>query len=359
MLNGFRQAMLRLVWLTALLGVAGTVLIAGRQVNSDSVITQFAQRYRTQISSGDCYWSEDQTGYQIQPACVLLGILPKLSFKQAIDLSRSQINNFSDVYDLKSTWFTYAWATPILNTKVNISSTQILNPLLRTQNQWLRLLYEHTTKKPLHIKKIDLALNMLGGYHFAVANRQIANYGECSKINYRRALGILDGLYLKPGESFNINKALANLTGYCMGQNPGQYLFYQGVCWAATQLFRVSLLSPEITILKRQGHSQRYVRYYDETVFGDDAAIYERQKVFEIQNNASTPIYFKTLSHGYSTYLVWITPTIPNSYVQILRQQIGQLKGQVSKIVISKTNQKILSNQERVSHYGAKNYEQN
>lgn len=85
-------------------------------------------------------------------------------------------------------------------------------------------------------------------------------------------------------------------------------MFYGGVCGAATQLFRASLLSPQISIIKRYGHSQRLVPYYSEYVFGDDAAIYEMSKQFEIKNQSLNEVYIKYLQKNGGVYLAIITP---------------------------------------------------
>jgi hypothetical protein len=42
--------------------------------------------------------------------------------------------------------------------------------------------------------------------------------------------------------------------------------FYGGVCGMVSQLFRVSLLSPNISINKRFSHNEWFVQYYGEKV---------------------------------------------------------------------------------------------
>jgi len=66
---------------------------------------------------------------------------------------------------------------------------------------------------------------------------------------------------------------------------------------------------PDIEIVKRSPHSVRYVPYYSDYVFGDDAAIYEMSKQFEIKNNSEQTTYFKVLSQDNAAYLVSIVPS--------------------------------------------------
>jgi hypothetical protein len=196
-------------------------------------------------------------------------------------------------------------------------------------------------------------------FWFFVAKRQIDKYWDCSKHNYLYALTKLNGLYLKPWESYRINDSLAWLTWYCMWVNPWKYQFYQWVCGASTQLYRVSLLMPDIEITKRFPHSQRYVKYYDEIVYWDDAAIYEFQKTFAIKNNWQYPVYFKILDRWDTQYLVWVTPTKPDKITKIDKRQVAKLKGSVSKTVFSLTWNNKLYEQNWLSNYSFKSYDSN
>jgi vancomycin resistance protein YoaR len=73
-------------------------------------------------------------------------------------------------------------------------------------------------------------------------------------------------------------------------------MFNGGVCGAATQLFRLSLIMPDLSALDRQAHSQRYTRYYDEYIFGDDAAVYEMKKKLTVKNDSKGDIYLRVLN---------------------------------------------------------------
>jgi vancomycin resistance protein YoaR len=50
------------------------------------------------------------------------------------------------------------------------------------------------------------------------------------------------------------------------------------------QVFRTALIHPSIAIVKRRPHNERFVQYYGAEVGGDDAAVYEMSKQFEIKN---------------------------------------------------------------------------
>ena len=77
-----------------------------------------------------------------------------------------------------------------------------------------------------------------------------------------------------------------------------------------SQLFRVALLSPWIETTKRFPHNEWFVQYYGETVWWDDAAVYEKSKQFEIQNISNSDILFKvSIDENHSIIVAISRPT--------------------------------------------------
>lgn len=300
-----------------------------------------------------CSWSLSSWDYLISPKCFQENNLPQFWFKETTAMMWQFVDRFDDLYELDKQEFSYYWAKPVMK---NNFSAQNLTTL---KKNWIALKRYSLIGKPIRVTKYDLAYDQFKQFSFYWAERQIDNYGACSRTNYLVALWKLEWLYLEPGEKYTINDALSNQPNYCMGSVPGKYLFYQGVCGASTQLFRVSLLMPKIEITERANHSQRYVKYYDEYVYWDDAAIYERSKKLSIVNSSSEPVFFKTLGDEWVKYLIWITPTTDPQFVKLSKKQTGRLKWEVTKTVFDKKTDTLTTKQSWTAFYSKKNYEQN
>jgi len=192
---------------------------------------------------------------------------------------------------------------------------------------------------------------------FYVSDKDISKLSKCNTQNYTLALKTLDGKILKPGESYNANRELAKLRGYCTGRGETNYLFYGGVCGMTAQLFRTTLIHPDVEITKRRPHNERFVQYYGDEVGGDDAAIYEMSKQFEIKNTGNEDIYFKVRRGEGHNYLVAISPRSSQS-VELIKHPISTLKIDVERN-IRKTNSGELFLQQELfsSSYLRRNYE--
>ena len=126
-----------------------------------------------------------------------------------------------------------------------------------------------------------------------MVDKDLTNLWKCTCTNYTLALEWMDGIILNPWDVFNVNKKLGSLEGYCKWINQDSFAFYGGVCGMVSQLFRISLLDPDIVVNSRFPHNERFVQYYWETVWWDDAAVYEYSKLFEIQNIWKSDIIIK------------------------------------------------------------------
>jgi vancomycin resistance protein YoaR len=160
---------------------------------------------------------------------------------------------------------------------------------------------------------------------FYVSEKDISLLSPCNTQNYTLALQKLDHYLLSPGESFNANRELAKVRGYCTGRGEKNFLFYGGVCGMTAQVFRTTVIHPQIEIVKRRPHNERFVQYYGEEVGGDDAAIYEMSKQFEIKNGGTEDIYFRVKRNQEHTLLVAISPRTPQR-VEITKQPLGERK---------------------------------
>jgi vancomycin resistance protein YoaR len=89
------------------------------------------------------------------------------------------------------------------------------------------------------------------------------------------------------------------------------------------QLFRTTLIHPSIEIVKRRPHNERFVQYYGEEIGGDDAAIYEMSKQFEIKNIGTSDMYFKVKWDTDHTLLITASFRTPQ-WVEISKHPLTQ-----------------------------------
>jgi len=208
----------------------------------------------------------------------------------------------------------------------------------------------------IRIDKSTVAYNSIKNANFYVVYRNISSLKRCTKQNYFVAANILNNTILEPGETLNLNKKIANAAWYCKWSGPQNLMFYWWVCGLATQLFKAALLSPEIKITKRHPHSRRLVPYYSEYIYGDDAAIYEMNKEFEIQNIWEHPLYFKLLEKNNGVFLAIITPQKSNEWVLITKKQTKTLNANVEKTTYTQRPELVTKIENFPSKYTKKIY---
>lgn len=161
--------------------------------------------------------------------------------------------------------------------------------------------------------------------------------GPCSRINYNVAMIAIDGKYVLPGDEFNVNKRVAYRIGYCgSADDYDTFAFQSGVCGASSQVFRTALIHPDLEVVERHPHRIWYERYYDTTIWGDDAAIIEWRKQLRIINTGSYPLYFRTKAYDSSALLVVISPYLDDRWVRIQREQLTDLSGRVTTTTYDK-----------------------
>jgi hypothetical protein len=165
----------------------------------------------------------------------------------------------------------------------------------------------------------------------------LANRSACSLANYRAAISHLEWMKLLPSQELNLNSLISYDPHSCKWTTVNKYMFYAGACGSSTQLFRLSLLMPNLDVIERYPHSKRWAYYYGDKISWDDAAMYETSKKFIIKNNFDTSIYFKVYEQWDYSYLVGVVPKKVTDYVEISKINNG-LHSTVSKNIYNWLN---------------------
>jgi len=334
-----------------LLGIIVTILSGGVslwQVSFDQYIQdikfsiaqwpspfQVSQEY-VEIQDMPCKRYENDDHYLVEPICLRKDELPKLEFAQAVDTIWPHIAHFSHAYDLSGmTGFRYSW------TDITIDQQDILiyqDYYQTIHNKAVATKYAHQNQK-IHIPKSLIWYRQIQEYTLYVIYNDTSMRKWCTLHNYRVALESLNGLYLNPGDIFNYNDHISRLD-YCKGTWPQDLLFYAGACWAASQLFRTALLTPNIWVLERYNHTDRRGMYYGKQILWDDATIYQKNKELIIQNNDTQPIYRKTQIFEEYDYLVSIKPIQNDTQTYITRELDNRKTNVMKNVYHTNTNER-------------------
>lgn len=297
----------------------------------------------------NCKYTLSGWVFTINASCVPQKKLPELTLVEIVEESWWNISELSWYYQAFNTSFEYYWAIPSFKKK--------WSPYLQ-ENEESELLISQAIDKR---EKISFSIWELAQYYakhlsYYVADKDLTNLWRCTRKNYLLAFESIDWLVMNPWNIFNANTKLGNLTWYCEWDTDISLSFYWWVCGMVSQLFRVSLLNPNININKRFSHTERFVQYYWETIWWDDAAVYEYSKQFEIENIWNSDIVFKTREEWNKTILVAISwPT--DKWVNISKKNID---GRENAIHLNKSiyESNIITRQEDFySYYSKKTYE--
>lgn len=266
-----------------------------------------------------------------------------------VDLVIPQIRGFDEVYDVTVEDKTYVWSRIQWET-MDISQALLWSPQRRWDDSDV---FNWLMRAHIYNQRIN---EIISKYTWYVSDRYIDNYGSCSRQNFMRAFDEFGTIVLQPGQSFNVNKLLAWLDGYCTGASDEndldrEYMFYQWVCGFSTQVWRNALINPYLETTRRQAHGNWWQAYYGDEIVGDDAAIYEMDKQLEIRNASDMPIYMRTLDVDGKKYLLSVVPTQSDRVVDITRESIGRLTGRVTRVISNKETGKEVDRDSYVSHY--------
>jgi len=300
------------------------------------------------INKVNCLIEQEWYSYLLSPSCLVRPINTGMTIENALKLIMPYVDSIPVVYNTSSPIFSYEATSPIFSKK--IFPVKLWDPL-----DYAFLLDLQNKNSKIRVSDLQLAyLISKSRSRYGVWKSDVWTLKPCTKQNYYVAFNSLSDHIRKSWEELNINDIISNRSWYCKGTWPKNLMFYGGVCGFATQLFRLSLLIPNVDTVERYGHSQRYVPYYSDYIYWDDAALYENSKKLILKNNLSTDIYLRTLDLGTSTYLIGVVPQKTSSYVEIKKEQVWKLKGQVTKIVKTLKDSRVA--QEFISYYTKKTY---
>lgn len=287
--------------------------------------------------------------YYILPWCFLKSQFPKLWVKRASDLVFPFIEQFDNIYDLKSKKFIYKPAKSIFFYDYN------LNDFIE-YNDYDKLLLYVLSAKNYYIKvpEIFLAFQEFKDYSVYVSSKDLSKRPNGRLTNFNIALNEIDNYLLQPQEELNFNKLIANKSWYFKGEK--EYLFYGWVCWVSTIFFRNAIINPYLYVTKRYNHAQRYVNFYSPYIYWDDASVYEYIKTLKIKNNSPYPIYLKKKNIWENVYFTSIVPKKTWKIVYITKEEIKPLTSKLTSTVFDE-DANLLYEQTWISNYLRKNFE--
>jgi hypothetical protein len=284
------------------------------------------QRWRL-MNKTSCSIEEKWAFYVLSANCLLKPIEGVLSDQEVLDTIMPYVRGIPMVYNTASTNFLYEPTQPIFTQK-------ILPDNVDDEIDYAFLFDLENKNTKIFLSKLQLAyLISKNRSWYATRKSDVGTLKPCTKQNYYVAFNALSDYIREPKSKLNLNDIIKYRAWYCKGTGPKDLMFYGWVCGFATQLFRLSLLIPNVDVVERYGHSVWYVQYYSEYVFWDDAALYQNQKKLILKNELDVPIYFKTIDMESSTYLVAIVPKKVASYVEIKKEQVSNLKWQLTKTI--------------------------
>lgn len=312
-----------------------------QELSNRSLFTQMLS-----LKNEKCVYKERGNSYLLSPLCLLNRELPYIDENLVIENIWPEVVWFDDSYDETKTKFEYKSANPFFKNYKSIFDIDNIQKL------FLIKLYDRGTY--ILVPKTYIMYENFKKMSFYVVSKNISLLKPCTKQNYKVALNSLDNYVLAPWNIFNLNDHISYLPWYCKWSWPQNLMFYGGVCWFASQLFRSSLLNPDMEILKRSWHSVWLTAYYSDYIYWDDAAIYQNTKQFEIKNNSKKNIYFKVMNKWDYSYFIAILSKEPEKKVNISKKQVWNLSAILEKKVYDLNYWNLLTSQTFESTYSYK-----
>lgn len=266
----------------------------------------------------------------VNKTCLEHDMYPTLDTKQALDLVRDKIDTIDKVYDINQT---------SLEFNGSLLSSSSIKPLdfykaLHIQKSWFPRLIDEFMNTEIQIPLETIAMEQIKRYGIVAADRDISTYWNCATQNFMVGVKAMEDIVIEPGDTRNANKAFSYLSWYCTWSSDQEYMFYQWICGVSSMAFRASILTPDMKILKRSGHTKWFTKYYGDAIYGDDAAIYEDIKQFEIRNDSDYPFYIKSKILWDRPYLVFVSPRPLSSKVQLKKEQTWPLSARIDRTFI-------------------------
>lgn len=266
----------------------------------------------------------------ISPVC-LLENKNYLDTKEALKYLLQDLDNFYDTYQQDSYYFSYEATKP----SFKYSNFDKYSKYRWTIYEKIALLYIRHENKMIKVDNNILSRLMFENYSFYAVPTNLENRWPCSLTNYKLAISKLNWMELEPWEVLDLNKIISNDPRSCKWSSTKSFLFYWWSCGASSQLFRLSLIMPDLTTLERAGHSKRRALYYGSNIMWDDAAMYENSKKLIIRNDFDTSVYFIAYEKWNHIYLIWIVPKKVDEYVEIIKN-VNWYKSSVFKQIYDK-----------------------
>lgn len=280
------------------------------------------------VKSSQCVVQYFDEYVKVSPICFYYTDWLALDTDKVLDYLIDNIDWFDEIYQQDSYEFKYSptqshYVYSNLN-KYNIYKWSLFEQmvLMYWQWKWKMLMIDYETFAEL----------LLDRYSFYVVPTYLANRWPCSLQNYRIAAAKLNWYVLQPWESLNMNSLIKYNYGACKWASTESHMFYWGSCGSSTQLFRMSLIMPNLTVLERYNHSKWRALYYGNKIMWDDASMYENSQRFTVQNDFDVPIYFRVYEKDNISYLVWAVPQKVYNYVEI-KKDVDGLRSSVFKKV--------------------------
>lgn len=264
------------------------------------------------LENKTCVVEHYDTYSYISPVC-LLHETSYMPDSKSLEYLTKKLNMFYDMYKQDSYNFVYKATEPSY-------SFSIIDDYLKYRwsiYEQLAILYWTHKNKKIMVDNYVLARLMFQNYSFYSVPTNLANRWPCSLTNYKLAIWKLNWKELKPWEVLDLNALISNDSRSCIWNSKKSFLFYWWSCWASSQLFRLSLIMPRLTVLDRSWHAKWRSLYYWTNIMWDDAAMYENSKKFVIRNDFESPIYFVAYEKWNYVYLIWIVPDKVSDYVEI------------------------------------------
>ncbi len=302
-------------------------------------------RYTVAIFLSCCVTATVMAGDFGSPLSEFTGEANPLTSQLIVDVDAviPYIRGFDEVYDVKLKDKTY------VGSRIQRETVDTSQALIRSPQRDRDDLSVFNELMAAQIRNARIH-TIISSYTRYVSDRYIDNYGRCAKQNFMRAFDEFGTVILQPWQSFNVNKLLAWLDWYCIGEG-WEYMFYQWVCGFSTQVWRNALINPYLETTRRQNHGNRWQAYYGTEIVGDDAAIYEMDKQLEIRNGSELPIYMRTLQVWGNKYLLSVVPKQTDKVVEIRREEIGRLKGRVIRTIKDRETNKQIDREYYISQY--------
>ena len=265
---------------------------------------------------------------KVSPICFYYTDGLSFDTEKILDYLIDDIDWFDDIYHQDQYEFTYR------PTKSNLSNSSLDKYEIYRWSlfEWMVLMYWQWKEAMIIVDNATFAELLLDRYSFYVVPTYLANRWPCSLQNYRIAVAKLDWYVMQPWEVLNMNSLIKYNYGACKWASEQSHMFYGGSCGSSTQLFRMSLIMPKLSVLERYNHSKWWALYYWSHIMWDDASMYENSQRFTVQNDFDVPVYFRVYEKDDISYLVWVVPEKIYEYVEI-KKDVDGLRSSVFKNV--------------------------